>query len=308
MKILLLGWKRRHRYNWGHELFREEIARQHDVTFYGEGYNCDYDPKLDVFDILSIYGEPDIILVHYEHRNNRGPYEKLGAVTNIPKVHIAGDYFERNRLRYDESFRSQKYDLVFAFTRHWMNEMKKNKVANKIHVLPFCVDINIYQKLNIPKTIDVMTTCTVKGDKYPNRRFMRPLVRKMDVTCCTRRVCHENYIEHINKSKIFVANMDVDGSLSQKFTEVLACGTFLLTDEPGDFDFLGYRDKNHLVLYKNFSDLEDKIYYFLKHEDYRESIARTGMNFVRKHHSSEVRVKEFTKVVEEELFQDVQKN
>lgn len=302
MKILFLVWKRRHRYNWGHELFREEIARQHEVVFYGEGYDCDYDPKLDVFDILSIYGKPDIILVHYEHRNNRGPYEKLGAVTNIPKVHIAGDYFEGNRPRYDKALKDQKYDLIFAFTRHWVNEMKKNKVADKIHVLPFCVDINIYKKLDVLKTIDVMTTCTVKGVKYPNRGLLRQLIKEMNVTCCTRRICHENYINHINKSRIFVANMDMDGSLSQKFTETLACGTFLLTDKPGDFDFLGYQDKKHLVLYKDFSDLENKIYYYLKHEADRESIAKTGMDFVRKYHNAGVRVGEFTKVVEKELF------
>ena len=302
MKILFPVWKRRHRYNWGHELFREEVARQHEVIFYGEGYDCDYDHKLDIFDILSIYGEPDIILVHYEHRNNRGPYEKLGAVTNIPKVHIAGDYFEGNRPKYDKALKDQKYDLVFAFTRHWMNEMKKNKVANKVYTLPFCVDINIYQKLSIPKTIDVMTSCTVRGDKYPNREFIRPLVKKMNIPCCTRRVYHENYIEHINKSRIFVANMDIDGSLSQKFTETLSCGTFFLTDKPGDFDFLGYKNKKHLVLYKDFTDLENKIYYYLKHEEEREIIAKAGMDFVRKYHSAEVRDKEFTKVVGDELF------
>jgi len=302
LKILCLFWKRRHRYNWGHELFREEIARQHDVTFYGEGYDCDYDPKLDVFDILSMYEEPDIILVHYEHRDSRGPYKRLGEVTNIPKVHIAGDYFERNRRKYNKAFENQKYDLVFAFSRHWMNEMKNNKVASKIHVLPFCVDINIYKKLNIPKTVDVMTSCTTKGEKYPNRGFLRPLVKGMGIICCTRRIQHENYINHINKSKIFIANMDIDGSLSQKFTETLACGTFLLTDKPRDFDFLGYKDKKHVVLYKDFLDLENKIRYYLKHEEERESIAKTGMGFVRKNHSAEVRVKEFTKIVKDDLF------
>ena len=303
MKILLLGFKRRHRYNWGHELFREEIARQHDVIFYGRGYDCNYDPKLDIFDVLSIYGEPDFILVHYEHRNRKGPYERLGEIINIPKVHIAGDYFsERNRRSYDKALESHKYDLVFAFTRYLTNEMKKNKVINKIHTLPFCVDINIYQKLDLPKIIDVMTTCTDRDDKYPNRKIIKKLVEGMNISCFTKRVYFEEYVEYINKSKIFVVGMDPNRSLNQKFTEVLACGTFLLTDKPEDFDFLGYHDKNHLIVYKDFSDLKDKIYYFLKHEDYRESIAKTGMEFVRKNHSAEVRVKEFIQIVEQELF------
>lgn len=302
MKILLLAWNRRHRYNWGHELFREEIARQHEVIFYGYGYNCNYDPKLDVFDILSIYGEPDIILVHYEYRNRRGPYKKLGAVTNIPKVHVAGDYFDRNRHKYNIAFKNQKYDLVFASDKNWVGEMEKNKVADKIHVLPFCVDINIYKKLNIPKTIDVMTSCTTRQDLYPDRKPMNSLIKGMGVIHYTKKIFHEDYIEHINKSKIFVANMSrPNSSVNQKFTEVLACGTFLLTDKPGDFDFLGYKDKSHLVLYEDLPDLEDKIRYWLKHEDYREVIAKTGMDFVRKNHSSEIRVKEFTEIVKKEL-------
>lgn len=302
LKILLLGFKRRHRYNWGHELFREEIARQHKVIFYGEGYDCDYDPKLNIFDILSIYGEPDFILVHYEHRNRKGPYERLGEVTNIPKVHIAGDYLEKNQAGYNRAFKSQKYDLVFAFTRRWMNEMKKNKVADKIYTLPFCVDTNIYQKFGIPKIIDVMTSSSVREDKYPNRKIIAHLVEKMNIVSYTKRIYHEDYIKHINKSKIFVVGGDIDNCLCQKFTEVLACGTFLLTDKPEDFDFLGYQDKNHLIVYKDFSDLKNKIYYFLKHEDYRESIAKTGMEFVRKNHSAEVRVKEFIQIVREKLF------
>lgn len=38
MKILLLSPNQIYRYNWGHQLFRNEIGKHHEVIYYGEGY------------------------------------------------------------------------------------------------------------------------------------------------------------------------------------------------------------------------------------------------------------------------------
>ena len=45
----------------------------------------------------------------------------------------------------------------------------------------------------------------------------------------------------------------------------------------------------------------EKIKYYLKHDKEREEISRNGMNFVREHHSNEVRIKEMTEIIEREL-------
>jgi spore maturation protein CgeB len=87
-----------------------------------------------------------------------------------------------------------------------------------------------------------------------------------------------------------------------RYTEVLACGGFLLADKPEDLEKLGYVDGKHLVIYKDLKDLENKIYYYLKHEKEREKIAKEGMKFVLQNHTTDIRVKEFTDIVNKELF------
>jgi len=58
----------------------------------------------------------------------------------------------------------------------------------------------------------------------------------------------------------------------------------------------------HLVFFKDdFSDLEDKINYFLKHEKEREGIALNGMNFTREKHSTKTRVQEFIQTIKEAI-------
>ena len=86
-----------------------------------------------------------------------------------------------------------------------------------------------------------------------------------------------------------------------KFTEVLSCGTFLLANKPEDFDDVGLKDGEHLVIYNDFKDLKDKINYYLKHDNEREEIAKNGMNFVRKNHSNAKRIQEMTEIIQKEI-------
>jgi spore maturation protein CgeB len=86
-----------------------------------------------------------------------------------------------------------------------------------------------------------------------------------------------------------------------KYTEYLACGGFLLADKPDEMKHLGYVNNKHFVIYDNMKDLRKKIIYYMSHDAERNKIAKQGMNFVRKNHSCEVRVKEMTKIIKEVL-------
>jgi hypothetical protein len=94
MKILLLSPNQISKYNWGHQLFRNEIIRQNDVITVGEGYRRN-DPTLSVNQIIDkYYGSsfPDFILT-YGWRYTK-PYIGLGDC-KVPKVHISVDYFDK---------------------------------------------------------------------------------------------------------------------------------------------------------------------------------------------------------------------
>jgi len=303
MKILLLAWNRlgrKKKGNWNHELFRRELARQHDVIFFGVGYDG-YDRNLTVLDVLEKHPDVDVVLTHYEYRDG-GLAPGLKDVKNILKVHImGGDYYEPTFRGYDAHFHKVNYDIIFPRYSLQTRTLKERNIGGKHYLLPFSVDISKHYKQEIEKTIDVTAAFQINQRVHPNRHKIRKIISKMNVNSFLQKAWFEEYVKKINESKIFVTSNVKEGELSGKYTEVMACGTFLLTTRPEDLRRLGYKNKQHLVLYKNdFSDLEDKVKYFLKYEKEREYIAKTGMKFVRKNHSHEVRVKEFVKIVERE--------
>lgn len=300
MNILLLSPNQLHRYNWGHQLFRNEIGRQHDVLYYGDRFP-NFNPDLNVPQIINqvCEKEPDLIIT-YGWRYSKD-FKKLGKV-KIPKVHITVDYGRPVGIpRQNEFFSQNKYDLVFAITQNAMRLLKQNKVCKKIRLLPFSVDTNVYKKKKIPKVRQVLASFTARSDIYPNRNKIRAAVKSLKIPMVTKKIIHGRLINAINKSKVIVTSNNIFRSLSMRYTETLACGGFLLADKPEDLKLQGFVDGKHLVIYKDIPDFKDKLLYYLSHDEERSKIEKQGMDFVRKNHSCEIRVKQMTNIIKEEL-------
>ena len=302
MKILLLGWNRdwpKRKGNWNHELFRRELARQHEVIFWGAGYD-NYDKRLSMDDVLSQFPNTDIILTHYEHRNRYFP-TGLKNIKHIPKIHLCGgDYDEITAPGWNAHFNSTKYDIIFGRYLQMVQDLKKYKVPGAIKFLPWSVDINVYKKLDIKKSVDVSAIFQAHARIHPDRHLLRNRLSKMKLNSFIGTAWFGDYIKKINESKICVSSNVRFPRLSGKYYEILACGTFFLTTRPEDFAMLGFEDNKHLILYKdNFVNFEEKINYYLEHEKEREKIALEGMNFVRKYHNTVLRVKQFIDLIEE---------
>jgi len=322
MRILFLNPNQIKRYNWGHQLFKNEFAKHHDVVYYGKGFTG-FNPKLAVPQIIKDLSKRkkkhkghkshksfDIILT-YDMKYSES-FKGLGVITDIPKVHIQVDYKTKSDMSFirkpgfssyrnlDKCFRREKFDLIFAFVTPIVESIKTNLKMKRVYFLPFCVDINVYKNLGLEKDIDVMAVFSF-STSFPNRRGVQRLVEKLEIKSSTNRVTRHKYVETINRSKIFVHSNSIYRYLNMKYSEVLACGTLFLTDKPKDFEEEGFVDGKHLVLYDNLEDLEDKIKYYLEHDEEREQIARQGMEFVRENHSCAVRVKQFTEIVQSEF-------
>jgi len=304
MKILLLSPDQLHRYNWGHQHFRNEIGRQHNVLYYGEGYP-DFDKNLTAPQIVDKYGPFDLLLT-YGLRYTL-PFQNIGDVT-IKKAHIVIDLFPshpggyRGVMPVYKTFVAQnKYDLFLYRQRCQEEYLNDLAPGTKSKWLPFSVDTNIYKKSKLPKLYDVLTSSSVRNDVYPNRKKVNRLVAKKKLTAVTKRIVHEKYINAINQSKICIISTNIFDSPNMKFTEFTSCGTFVLADKPADMEQLGFQDGKHLVLYSGMDDLKDKINYYLSHDTERESIAKQGIEFTRKNHNHTVRVQEMMFSINKEL-------
>jgi len=164
MRILLVG-RKIEKCNRNYELFRKDLARFHDVIFYGEGYRIYYDPVTPLPEIINSYHiKPDIILVHapvgrLRRRLKNDCLNGLNEI-NIPKVHITGDYICGGRLeqKYDQYLKYFKFDLIFHSVPKITKVLQKKNLAPVIHTLPFSVDTTLFYDMNLTRSIDVMAS------------------------------------------------------------------------------------------------------------------------------------------------------
>lgn len=304
MRVLILSPNQIEKYNWSHQLFRNEFSNHHNVVYYGDGFP-NYIPEKPIPELVHELDNVDLIMT-YGLRYTL-PFSGLGEINNIPKVHIAVDYFpnatggtyEANHRLFDRD----KYDLYFGVVGDIVRNLEKNKVCKKAYLLPFSIDTNIYKKLDIPKRYDIFASFTVRDDTYPNRSKVQNLVRCLSdkYRVYMKRVVHEDYIQKINESKLGITSNNKFRSLSIKYYETMACGTLLLADEPEDFNELGFTDRIHCVLYKDLNDLHELIKYYIENDNEREQIALKGYEFVRTYHNNVVRVKQMIKIIQDVL-------
>jgi hypothetical protein len=305
MKILILSRNQIKKRNWGRELFKLDIAKQHNVTFYGPGYTKGIPHKAKNINIQNIYDNSFDIAFSFvfTYASQFTGYDKIKK----PKIHWEVDYVmpfktSAGSIHVQNPFyKSVNYDLIFAPSKKMVQYMIDNKISKRIRYLPFSVCTDVYKNLNKEKIIDVMVVYSTVDYLYPDRKNIQSYINHLPYKTFTNSVTHQEYIDKINQSKIFVTKNNLYNFLNMKYTEVLACGTFLLADRPDDLNDVGLKDGQHLILYKDKNDLKDKIDYFLKHELEREEIAKNGMEYVRKYHSNYVRINEMTEIIKKEF-------
>jgi len=306
MKILLLSPNQIHRYNWGHQLFRNEIGNHHEVIYYGEGYP-NYNKNLTAPQILDKYNNIDLLLT-YGLRYTL-PFKDIGKITKVKKAHIIIDLFPPHPIGYKGGmYTKQKpflyendYDVLFYRQLDQENYLKQIECFKPAYWLPFSVDTNIYRKKNLPKIYDALTSSTLRDDVYPNRKKINKLVKKMGLKSVTKKVIHEQYINAINQSKIGIISVNCFDTLNMKFTEFTSCGTFVLSDRPLGMEKMGFVDGKHFVLYKGIKDLQNKIIYYLKYKKERELIAKQGMEFTRKNYNNIESIKNMFNCINKEF-------
>lgn len=74
---------------------------------------------------------------------------------------------------------------------------------------------------------------------------------------------------------------------SNRLFDALACGTFVISDKIPSAETLF---EGSIITYENAQDLNEKIGYYLTHDDERQAIAEKGKKFVLKNHTFENRV------------------
>lgn len=288
-----IEWKK-YRVYWYEELFRDELKRQCRVFYHGPGYCKNYQSKLSIPEVIENAGHSfDIILTSCTYETFKG----LNNVNHIPKVHIATDLYDGGP-RAKKSIKhchKHDYNLLFGFSSIVTDFAKYHGCAKNYDILPFSVDINVYQKWNIPKLFDIMASFSAsrKSKFYPFRYIMKQRLKNMDLKIFSSRSYYIENVWKINQSRICL-NYLPQGFFNPRYFEVLACGGFLLTDMPRyDRDIVGLVPGKHFAVFDGALNFKKRVIDWLNHPKERRRIAHHGMRFVRRHHSTKVRVRQF---------------
>jgi len=300
MKILIISENQINKYNWGHQLFRNEIARQHDVLFFGPGYTTS---SLKKFLIKNKTDFDDIDFVFTYGLKYTKKIEDIWTIPdNVTKVHYVIDFFVkkdgfkgREQSQYD-FLNKYKPDIIFSVYHNSIRPIKKNTGNEKVFVLPFSVCTQTYKKIHLLKENKIMTCFSTRPDAYPNRGKAIQYLNDNNFKIVQRQKRYD-YIKAINKCKISLGVCDIFKSLNMRVTEILACGGLFLTDKPNYIEELGLIENKHYVTYKSFKDMAYKIKYYFLHDKERTRIENEGMRFVRENHSCEKRVKQMIKII-----------
>ncbi len=312
MKILIFGINRIKAHNWGHELWKQEIARQHDVRFYGYGYGEGHIKPFELNEVIDeLEFEPDLIYTHWARDVGLGP--KGLAETNIPKVHYTTEYFHWNYRKEDYFVKKYKIDLVLVPNSPMVERMSSLHGFNA-KLLPFSVDINVFKPQDVDRDISI-SAIMHSASWYCGRRRILENTKEVEDSYIFRawrnkkKLFHSDYIDMYARSKMAVNGCRIYYSTGRqpgdpyftftnwKNVEIPACGAVLLTQETEDLETMGFRHLENCVMFDNPNEIPPIVNDLLEDNERREGIAKAGLKHVRKYHSNEVRVQQFTKMV-----------
>lgn len=139
------------------------------------------------------------------------------------------------------------------------------------------------------------------------------LEKKLGSTCATIDIPHlrnegkyskmlsyYDYLDKIAKSKIAIS-IRGHGKDSVRMWEIPHFETLLMVKDPGIIIPHPFEDKKHCVYFNDLSDLEEKIKYYLSHDEERIAIARSGKEHLMKYHTNKARAEQFLQTIGEIL-------
>ena len=255
-----------------------------------------------------------------DHGNIIGLKECI--IPTIALISKEGQYTEQ---KYNW-IKENNFNLVL--TQHWNTSLIQEKCNTAVKRIQTCAfDPTIFYPQNLEHIYDVGFTGSLHfGGKIteqhnflgndPNfmdrietdlRPKMVDIIKKMNIKLFLKEHKVENnkpnfpyikdiqeYAKTITQTKIWLTTIGPASHMSTRFFEVIGSKTLLLCNEIDPIVTEGILENGkHCVMFKNdLSDFEEKINYYLNHEDERLKIVEEGYRFFLEYHTWEKRAEE----------------
>jgi len=190
--------------------------------------------------------------------------------------------------RGQDHIRYQKVDKVFVTQKYFLPFYPKGKTS----WLPNAADPEKHRLyVDEPVKYDVGF---LGNDTYPRRQKLLELIAEKYKLLRSNSKPGEEYSRKLSRCKILF-NCSMDHDVNMRVFEALSIGRLLLTDKVAGQDRL-LVDGLHYVSFKDWTDLDQKIAYYLSNKKARETIANKGRAFVHAEHTYQHRLEKILQV------------
>lgn len=241
----------------------------------------------------------------------RAADEIMKEFKGFPKPLVFTEHEDGDNIRYDII---RKYSPQVVFKREVTDINLTLHHNPKIYPLPFSCPYDAFPKVDEAKEIDLFMLC---GNTHALRVQTVKKILSMDLERLGYKVhvgidtgiqphgyvippllAWNDYVRLIAKSRIGIAVRGWGRDTVRRW-EVPAYNTMMLECDCGLITPNPFVDGITCVRFKeDLSNLEEKILYYLEHEDERKEIARLGHEHLLKYHTNEKRAQYFLEIVE----------
>ena len=223
------------------------------------------------------------------------PYPADLDILDIPKV----CYLIDSHLHLEKHIKIAKnFDYIFIAQKEYISSFKEAGIT-EVHWLPLACDPEIHAKTDVEKSHDVVFV----GSLTDPRRV--DLLKKIDANfdLSVERKFMDEMAETFSKGRI-VFNNAIKNDLNMRVFEALCSGSLLVTD-PADGleDF--FQEGKHLAIYKDETDLLEKVHYYIDRPEEREAIADEGRHEVLEKHTYEHRIQSIMETLNRALTPEI---
>ncbi len=230
--------------------------------------------------------EYDCTVLNLPFRRIANKYRSISKLSRL----VIFDYdSNRNFLKGDDYYNKytkffKKLEGVKLICSGYYNSKRYMELGVDAHFVSKGYDNTILSNLDHERDIDLGFIGRVDDSLYEERkRYLKGIGEEFDLKIF-RTNTKDEYVNLLNRIKIFVsADIGYNEYMAKNF-EAMACGCMLLAKQQGngEEEALGLIDMQNVVLYSDLDDAKDKVRYLLQHESLINGIAYQGQDLAER--------------------------
>jgi glycosyltransferase involved in cell wall biosynthesis len=186
------------------------------------------------------------------------------------------------------------FDHLFLYQRNYLSAFTEHP-KDHVHWMPFACDVETVRPLNLRRDLDVAFVGQLFGADHERSRIIGQLTQRWKLN--PQRYYPQAEIPSVYSRAKIVLNLPLKDDLNFRTFEAMSCGAMLLTRRMANGQEVLFEEGRHYAAFSSEAELEEKIAYYLAHEDERARIAEAGLLEVRTKHTLQLRLEQLLRTV-----------